>query len=184
MKQVEKNERARFNWRGGLLYTLFIEIEVLVTAFVLTFAVYPVRFIFDEGFIRDSLEAIILVFIELLFRFIIFFVLFKNNKRLSFAYFAGGFAMSFGIRLIFSFVTSFAAFSAGMGVLEAGVKLTKYLINPEVESMRDVPKLLFIFVYILFEGLTLFMGYLASRLTEAQREKEIKSLKGEIGEGK
>ena len=74
MKQVEKNERARFNWRGGLLYTLFIEIEVLVTAFVLTFAVYPVRFIFDEGFIRDFLEAIILVFIELLFRFIIFFV--------------------------------------------------------------------------------------------------------------
>ncbi|MBQ8545559.1 MAG: hypothetical protein IJ437_01320 [Clostridia bacterium] len=174
-----KNDTPRVNWRGGLLYTLFIEIEVLVTALFLTFAVYPVRMIFGEGVLRTLLEIVVLLATELVFRFIIFYNLFKNSRRLEFGYFAGGYLITFGIRLVFSLLTSFAAFSAGMAVLEIGVTIAQSTISPDIKTMQEVPKLLYIAVFIAFEGISLLIAYLSYRLAESKRENERKKLLGE-----
>ncbi len=172
-------KRPKVNWRGGLLYFLFIEIEVLATAFFLGFAIYPVRFIFDEGILRDIAEVLILVAVELVIRFFVFFALFKNNRRLTFEYFAQGYAITFGIRLVFSLLTSFAAFSAGMGVLETGMVLAVNFVDPEILTMQQVPKLLFIVVFTIFEGVSLLIGYFACQKATEQREKIKKELHGE-----
>lgn len=172
-------KRPKVNWRGGLLYTLFLEIEVLITAFFLTFAVYPARMIFGEGILREIAEVAILVVVELVVRFFVFFALFKNNRRLDFAYFAQGYAISFGIRLVFSYLTSFAAFSAGMSVLLIGIDLAVAFVDPEILTMQDVPKLLYIVVFTLFEGLSLLIGYLAYKYVEGKREKSRRELHGE-----
>lgn len=174
-----EKKRPRVNWRGGLLYALFLEIEVLVTAFFLTFAVYPVRMIFEEGALRTLAEIVILIAVELVLRFFIFLTVFKNNRRLDFAYFAQGYAIAFGIRLVFSLLTSFAAFSAGMSVLEIGRILAVNFVDPDVKTMQDVPKLLYIVVFTLFEGLTLLVGYFACQKAITQREKIRKELHGE-----
>lgn len=169
-------DRPRVNWRGGLLYLLYIQLEVLVTAFFLVFAVYPVRMVVGEGVLRTLLEILVLVLVELLVRFFIFWGLFKNSRRLEFGYFTQGYLMATGVRYIFSFITSFAAFSAGMGVLEIGINLAKELINPEIETMQDVPKLLYTAVFIFFEGVSLLVAYLGYRLAESKREEERRRL--------
>ncbi|MBO5338791.1 MAG: hypothetical protein J6A96_03735 [Clostridia bacterium] len=171
--------RPKVNWRGGLLYALLLEIEVLVTAFFLTFAIYPARMLFEEGILRELAEILILVLVELVVRFFVFFALFKNNKRLDFPYFIGGYAIALGIRLVFSYITSFAAFSAGMSVLLIGQKLAASFINPEIKTMQEVPKLLYIVVFLLFEGLSILIAYFASKKVTEQREKIRKELHGE-----
>ena len=171
--------RPKFNWRGGLLYALLIEIEVLITAFFLGFAIYPIRMILEEGTLRGVCEVVVFVAIELVVRYLVFSALFKNNRRLDFAYFAQGYLIAFGIRMVFSLLTSFAAFSAGMGVLEFGMMLATSFINPEIKTMQEVPTLLFVVVFTLFEGVSLLVGYLACRRTEEKREKVRKELYGE-----
>ena len=173
------NDRPKVNWRGGLLYFLFIEIEVLLVAFFLGFAIYPIRMAVDEGALRTLLEIVVFMALELVIRFFVFYNLFKNSRRLDFGYFAQGYAITFGIRLIFSLITSFAAFSAGMAVLEIGVTLAQELINPEIKTMQEVPKLLYIVVFTAFEGISLLIAYLGFRLSERKREKERKELIGE-----
>lgn len=172
-------DRPKVNWRGGLLYALFIEIEVLITAFFLTFAVYPARMIFGEGVLRDIVEILILVLVELVFRFFVFFIVFKNNRRLDFAYFAQGYAIAFGIRLAFSLLTSFAAFSAGMSVLLIGQELAVSFINSEIKTMQDVPTLLYVVVFTIFEGVSILIAYFACKCAESKREKIRKELQGE-----
>ncbi len=172
------NERPKVNWRGGLLYLLYIQLEVLVTAFFLVFAVYPVRMVVGEGALRTLLEILVLVLVELLVRFFVFWGLFKNSRRLDFGYFTQGYLMATGVRYIFSLVTSFAAFSAGMGVLEIGVTLAQEFINPEIKTMQEVPKLLYTIVFILFEGVSLLVAYLGYRLAENKREEERRRLLG------
>ncbi len=168
---MDKNQ-PKVNWKGGLLYFLFTQIEVLVSAFFLTFLIYPIRMVFDVGMTRDFLEAGLLIIIELAIRFFIFFALFKNQRRLTFGYFAQGYGIAVGIRFIFSLVTSFAAFSAGMGILTFGSAVATYFTDKEIKSLTDVPTIIYIIVFILFEALSLLMAILASRLTEARREKE------------
>ena len=169
---MEEKERCVVNWRGGLLYILFLQIEVLVTSLFLWIAVLPIRFVFDDGFVRNLLEIMTLFPVEMAFRFFLFFVFFKNNRRLGFGYFAQGFAIAFGIRFIFSFITRFAAFSAGPSVLQISSTITQLIINPEAKGIYDVPRLLSSFVFLLFEGVTLLLGYLAFKLAESMREKE------------
>lgn len=178
-----KNGQPRVNWRGGLLYFLFTQAEVLVCAFFLTLLVYPIRMIFDTGMARDFLESCLLILIELTIRFFIFLAFFKNQRRLTFGYFAGGYGIAVGIRFIFSFVTSFAAFSAGMGILTFGSFVALYFTDKEITSLTDVPKIIYIAVFILFETLSLLMAILASRLTEAKREKERNELLRNQNEG-
>ncbi len=172
------NDKPKVNWRGGLLYFLFIEIEVLLVSFFLGFAIYPIRMVVDEGVLRTLLEIIVFMTLELVIRFFVFYNLFKNSRRLDFGYFAQGYAITFGIRFVFSLVTSFAAFSAGMAVLEIGVTLAQEMINPEIETMQQVPKLLYSVVFILFEGISLLIAYLGFRLAESKREEERKKLLG------
>ena len=174
-----KNDTPKVNWRGGLLYFLFIEIEVLLVAFFLGFAIYPIRMVVDEGAFRTLLEIGVFIALELVIRFFVFYSLFKNSRRLEFGYFAQGYAITFGIRFIFSLITSFAAFSAGMAVLEIGVSLSQELINPDIKTMQEVPKLLYIAVFTAFEGITLLIAYLSHRLAESKRDKERKELLGE-----
>lgn len=167
-----EKKQPRVNWRGGLLYLLFIQAEVITTTLLLTFAVYPIRMIFDEGLARDFFEAILLIIIELAIRFFIFFAFFKNQRKLSFGYFAGGYGITVGIRFIFSLVTSFAAFSAGFGVLLPSTLIATHLSDKKIESLTDVPTLIYVTVFIAFEALTLLMAILSSRLVESTREKE------------
>ena len=169
-------ERPKVNWRGGLLYLLYVQLEVLVTAFFLGFAIYPVRMMFEEGALRSFLEILVLVLIELAVRFFVFWGLFKNSKRLDFGFFAQGYLMASGVRYVFSLITSFAAFSAGMGVLEIGVALAKEMINSEIKTMTEVPKLLYTVVFIAFEGVSLLVTYLGFRLAENKREEERRKL--------
>ena len=168
---MEKKQR-RVNWRGGLLYLLFVQIEVIVCALFLTFAVYPIRMIFDVGMARDFFEAFLLVIIELAIRFFIFLAIFTNQKRLTFAYFAGGYGITVGIRFVFSLLTKFAAWSAGMGILTTSSSIATHLTEREIKSMTDIPMIISIVVFVAFEALSLLMAILASRLAEAKREKE------------
>ena len=165
-------KQATVNWRGGLLYFLFTQTEVLVCAFFLTLLIYPIRMIFDVGMARDFLESGLLILIELAIRFFIFLTLFKNQRNLTFGYFAGGYGIAVGVRFVFSLVTSFAAFSAGMGVLTSGSAIATYFIDKEIKSLTDVPIPIYIIVFILFEALSLLMAILASRLVEVKRERE------------
>ena len=169
-------ERPKVNWRGGLLYALFLEIEVLATGLFLTFAVYPIRMMLEEGALRSFLEIVVIVAIELLVRYFIFYSLFKNQKGLSFGYFAVGYAIAFGIRYIFSFVTSFAFFSASMSVLLTGTSLAQAFINPEIVYMQDVPKLLFTGVFLAFEGISLLLCYLGFKKAQEKREEARQAL--------
>ena len=167
-----EKKQPRVNWRGGLLYLLFIQAEVLTTTLFLTFAIYPIRMIFDEGLARDFFEAVLLVIIELAIRFFIFLAFFKNQNHSTFGYFAQGYGITAGIRFILSLVTSFAAFSAGFGVLLPGTLIATHLTDKEIKSLTDVPTVIYIVVFIAFESLTLLMAVLSSRLVEATREKE------------
>ena len=163
-------DRPKVNWRGGLLYALFLEIEVLATALFLTFAVYPIRMLFSDGALRTFFEIVVLIAVELIARYFIFHSLFKNQKRLTFGCFAVGYAIAFGIRYIFSFVTSFAAFSAGMSVLLIGTELAKIFVDPEIVNMQDVPKLLFTGVFLAFEGISLLLCYWGFKKAEEKRQ--------------
>lgn len=169
-------KQPRVNWRGGLIYLLLTQTEVLACAFFLSLAIYPIRMIFDVGMARDLLECALLIIIELAIRFFIFFALFKNQKKLTFGYFAQGYGISVGARLIFSLVTSFAAFSAGPSVLQLGTAVATYFTGSEIKSLRDVPMMIYIIVFVLFEALSLLMAVLASRLMENKREEERKML--------
>ena len=122
-----EKKQPTVNWRGGLLYLMFMQIEVIVCALFLTFAVYPIRMIFDEGMARDFLEAFLLVLIELIIRFFIFFAFFVNQRKLTFGYFASGYGITVGIRFIFSLLTRFAAWSAGMGILTTSSSIATHL---------------------------------------------------------
>ena len=166
-KQILK----KLDIKRGLLYFALIQIQILVTVLFLSFLNIPINFIFDEGNSRDIVSTIFFLALELVFRFFIFFVFFKNNKKLEFPQFCLSYIVVFLLRFIFSIATHFAHFSAGPGASLLGTTLCKIFINPETKTMQDVPILFYIFLFILCEGLTIFISYLAMRLREAQSEK-------------
>lgn len=157
--------------KRGLLYFALLQIQILVTVLFLSFLNIPINFIFDEGNLRDIVSTIFFLVLEFVFRFFIFFIFFKNNKNLKFSQFCLSYIIVFLLRFIFSISTHFAHFSAGPGASLLGTTLCKIFINPETKTMRDVPVLFYVFLFILCEGLTIFVSYLAIRLCEAKREK-------------
>ncbi len=167
----------RISYKSSILYFAFIQIEVVVVSVFLSFLiVMPINFIFDEGIARDIASVLAFLTVELIFRFFIFFIFFKNNKSLNFSQFSLNYIPTFILRFIFSIATHFAMFSAGSGVCLLGSTLGVIFINPEIKTMQDVPIILYIVIFVLCEGLTIFASYLAMRLCEAQRERASKEL--------
>ena len=177
MKELLK----KIDFKSGFLYFGFIECQILIFSFFLTgIVVIPARFIFEEpGKPREIAEFIIVLLVELLIRFIIFYGHFKNNRRLTYKQFCINYSVTYVLRLIFSLITTFAAFSAGMSVLLSGTLITSTFVDKEIVTMHDVPIALFIFLFTVIEAITLLLAYLGSRLAERKREKTRQELLNE-----
>ena len=83
------------------------------------------------------------------------------------------------LRLIFSLITTFAAFSSGMSVLLSGTLVTSTFIEKEIITMYDVPTALFVFLFTLIEASTLLIAYFGSKIAERKREKTRQELLNE-----
>jgi len=161
------------NYKNSLVYFLVVQVVVLVCSFFLLMPLVPLmRFIIaEEGLLRDFAESIILILVELLLKFIIFFSFFKNSRNLTFKSISLDYGVTVLLRLVFSLVTIFAAWSAGIGICTLGSNLGRVMIDENIKTMRDVPTWLYIAVFILFEALVYLMAFLAYKLVKRQREK-------------
>jgi len=171
----------KIDFKSGFLYFAFIFAETIVTAtFLSMLIVTPIRFIFKEpGIARDVAELIGMILLEMIIRFFVFFALFKNNRNLIFKQFCINYSVTYVLRLVFSLLTTFAAFSAGMSVLLSGTLLSSTFIEKDIITMHDVPTALYILLFTLFEAVTLLIVYLGSKLAEHKREKTRKELLNE-----
>lgn len=170
------------NFKSGLVYFLLIQVIVLVCAFFLPMGIVPLlRFIFAEvGQVRDAAEIIVMLIIELLARFFVFYSTFKNNRTLSFKEFSLSYSVAFVLRLIFSLITSFAAWSAGMAACLSGVFFGTMWIDEGIKTMRDVPVWLYLIIFVAFEGLV----WLIARFSLALAKRERARLKKELTDNK
>ncbi len=177
MKELLK----KIDFKSGFLYFGFIECQIIIVSFFLAgLVVIPVRFIFKEpGMPREIAEFVATLLLELLARFIIFYGYFKNNRRMTYKQFCINYSVTYVLRLIFSLLTSFAAFSAGMSVLLSGTLLSSTFIEKDIITMHDVPTALYIFLFTLLEAVTLLIVYLGSKLAEHKREKTRQELLNE-----
>ncbi|MBQ8145599.1 MAG: hypothetical protein IJ039_02345 [Clostridia bacterium] len=159
--------------KAGFLYFALIQIEVLIVAFFLSgLPVIFLRFFIDEtGPLQTTAEAILVTFIEMIIRFIIFLSIFKNNKSLVYKQFALSYSVTFVLRLIFSLCTYFASFSAGMCVSLIGLEISSTFIDEGIKTMQQVPTLLYIAIFVLFEAITLLVGFFAYRICVKKRNR-------------
>ena len=170
------------NYKNGLVYFLLIQVLVLVSATFLTMAIIPlVRVVFTEiGQARDLAEITVMLIIELLARFIVFYSIFKNNRGLTFKDFSLSYLVVFVLRLLLSLVTSFSAWSAGMAVCMSGVFFGTMWIDEGIKTMRDVPVWLYLIIFVAFEGLV----WLIARFSLALAKRERARLKKELTDNK
>lgn len=163
----------KINYKSGLVYFLVIQVMVLVCTFFLLMPIVPLmRFIItEEGLFRDFLESLALIFVELLLRFIVFFSFFKNSRSLTFKRLSIDYGFTVALRLLFSLITVFASWSAGIGICTLGSALGKSMIDENIKTMQDVPTWLYIITFILFEALAYLMAFLSFKLAKKQREK-------------
>ena len=174
---LENNKLIRWiksiNYKNSLVYFLVIQVVVLVCSFFLLMPIVPLmRFIItEEGLFRDFAESITLIFVELLLRFIIFFSFFKNGRNLTFKGISKEYGVTVLLRLSFSLITIFSAWSAGIGICTLGSTFGVAMIDENIKTMSDVPIWLYIVVFILFEALAYLMAFLAYKVVNKQREK-------------
>ena len=168
------------NYKSGLVYFLLIQVIVLVCAFFLPMGIVPLlRFIFAEvGQVRDAAEIIVMLIIELLARFIVFYSIFKNNRGLTFKDFLLSYLVVFVLRLLLSLVTSFSAWSAGMSVCLTGTFFGTMWIDESIKTMRDVPVWLYLILFIVFEAFVLLVSCLSYKLASRERARLRKELLG------
>ena len=171
----------KIDFKSGLLYFGFIQCQILIVSFFLTGIItMPVRFIFKEtGMPREIAEFFAILLVELLIRFIIFYGHFKNNRKLTYKQFCVNYSVTYLLRLIFSLITTFAAFSAGMSVLLSGTLIASTFIEKDIVTMYDVPFALYIFLFTLLELATLGVIYLGYKLAQHKREKTKRELLNE-----
>ena len=164
--------------KAGILYFALIQIEVLLVAFFLSgLPIIVARFFFSEvGTQRTVIECILLSFVELLIRFAIFISIFKNNKSLCYKKFVLSYSVTFILRLVFSLCTHFASFSAGMGVSISGIEFSVAFIDDGIKTMQQVPTVIYIAFFIVYEAITLLVALCAYRLCASLRAKIHKEL--------
>lgn len=168
----------KINYKSGLVYLLIIQVIVLVSACFLPMGIIPLlRFIFtDIGPVRDAAEIIVMLIIEMLVRFFVFFSIFKNDRNLLLKEFSLSYLVAFVLRLLLSLITAFAAWTAGMTVCLSGVFFGVLWIDENIKTMKDVPVWLYLIVFVIFEALVWLVAFLASRLALRKREKLRKEL--------
>lgn len=163
----------KINYKNGLVYFMVVQVMVLVCSFFLVMAIVPLmRFIITEdGFFREFAESFVLILVELLLRFIVFFSFFKNSRCLTLGrlYIDYGFAAA--LRFVLSLITVFSAWSAGMGICTFGSALGRAMIDENIKTMQEVPTWLYIIVFVLFEALVYLMAFCGFKLAKWQREK-------------
>lgn len=164
--------------KAGILYFALIQLEVLLVAFFLSgLPIIVARFFFSEiGTVRTAIECILLSFIELLIRFVIFISIFKNNKDLCYKRFILSYSVTFILRLIFSLCTYFASFSAGMGVSISGIEFSVAFIDDGIKTMQQVPTIIYIAFFLVYEAITLLIAFGAYKLCASARAKIHKEL--------
>lgn len=168
----------KLNWKAGLLYTLIIQVATIVYAFFIQGAlVILVRFIFDDGLLREIVSVLVLFVGEMICRYIPFLATFKNNKGLSFPQFCLDYLLTLGVRLVFSLCTFFAFWSAGATINVTGVLIASSLINKDIITMQQVPTYIYLIVFTVFEAFTILTALLSYKTAEAIRKKESKELK-------
>ena len=166
------------NYKNSLVYFLVIQVMVLVCSFFLLMPIIPLmRFIFTEnGLLRDFMESITLVLIELLLRFLVFISFFRNSKSLTFKYVLLEYSVAVLLRLVFSLITSFSAWSAGIGICTLGSTLGVAMIDENIKTMQDVPVWLYVIIFLLFEAIAIFLAFLSYKLSWNKRKKLRKEL--------
>ena len=160
-----------------------MQLKVLLVSIFLSFIlILIVRFIFPEINLARELAEIITCFIsEFIVSFFVFFTLFKNDKNTTFKQFCADYSITLFLRYIFCIVFSFALYIAGPAISLLGVTITElFFSNDIIVVSRDVPKLLYTAIFILFESLTFLSAYCAYKSSEKKR----KILKEELLNGK
>ena len=172
------NWQKSINYKNSLVYFLVIQVMVLVCSFFLLMPIIPLmRFIIKEnGLLRDFMESITLILVELLLRFLVFFSFFKNSRSLTFKNISLEYGVTVLLRLVFSLVTSFASWSAGIGICTFGSTLGVAMVDENIKTMQDVPVWLYIIVFVLFEALVYLIAFLAYKIAKRQREKTRREL--------
>ena len=103
---------------------------------------------------------------------------FKNNKSLCYKKFVLSYSVTFILRLVFSLCTYFASFSAGMSVSISGIAFSVALIDDGIKTMQQVPTVIYIAFFIVYEAITLLLALCAYRLcanAHAKIHKELHS---------
>ncbi|MBO5262515.1 MAG: hypothetical protein J6B45_05660 [Clostridia bacterium] len=161
------------NYKSALVYFLVIQVLVLASAFFLPMPIVPLlRFIFkEEGILRETFEIVVMLILELITKFIVFFAFFKNDRNLHFKEFCKSYGLTAVLRLIFSTIFYFAAWSAGMTICLTGNLLGRLWIDNDIKTMKDVPFWLYLVTFIVFEGLVCLIAFLSSKLAAKQRER-------------
>lgn len=163
----------KINWKAGILYFFIIQAINLVVSFFLTGLISGLaKFIFEPGLAQDILFIILIFVLEAIIKFFIFLGTFKNSKNLRFADFCLSYALTFILRLIFSLVLSFNFISAGASICELGLLIARYLINDNIISMQQVPAVLYLLIFVIFEAFTITIAFGAMALSLHIKKKE------------
>ena len=161
------------NYKGGLLYFIVIQVIVLACAFFLSMPIVPLlRFIFtEENVAREVAEIIVMLLLEMAIRFILFYAFFRNDRNLIFKEFALSYGVTVILRLVFSSIIYFAAWSAGITICLTGTLLGKLWVDENIKTMQDVPYWLYLIIFIAFEALVYLMAYLSYAFAKKRRER-------------
>ena len=167
----------KLNWKSSIAYFLIIQATVLVIGLFFNGPFFVlIRFSNLDKQVEDIISVVAETALELLTRFIVIFIFFKNNRGLTFPQFCLDYSPASGARLIFSLCTHFAFWSAGGSINLWGAILGNRLISQHILTMLDVPIWLYLIVFFVFEGLFVLSAFGAYKIALHQRKKLQKEL--------
>ena len=86
--KMKINKLFKLNWKKGILYFVFIQLEVFFVSFFLSGTTnILIGLVANPGLLKDVLLIVAFLILELTIRFFIYYSFFKNDRNLLFRQF-------------------------------------------------------------------------------------------------
>lgn len=175
--ETKVNKKLKLNWKNGILYFVFIQLEIFLVSFFLSGTNnILVGFLAEPGLLKDILLILTFLILELTIRFFIYYSFFKNDRNLSFKQFILDNSISIILRFIIAIIGDFSSFISGSFISLSSVVLADMFLETEIVTTTQVPMIFLLLIFILMEILTILVGFGASKLSTYKREKLKKEL--------
>jgi len=170
--KMKINKLFKLNWKKGILYFVFIQLEVFFVSFFLSGTTnILIGLVANPGLLKDVLLIVAFLILELTIRFFIYYSFFKNDRNLLFRQFILDNSIAVILRFIIAIIGDFSSFISGSFIGLLGIVLANMVSEIEIVKTSQVPIYYLILIFILMEILTVLVGFGASKLSAYKREK-------------